>query len=145
MEIIIEMVRDAAERGGRDRFACSLPAWNLFRQLGETFGWQPQGTTYIPAAGSKQQLQRARHDYTPGVAEDSKCVESEDALAWAQALEKARKSSHLHVLISQTIADASAVAATGAEAEQTRARFEAVLDEFIQYAYSGAFSFHSRG
>jgi hypothetical protein len=143
METMIEMVRAAAERGGRNRYACSLSAWNLFRQLGETFGWQPQGTTYIPAAGSKQ-LQLARHDYTPGVAEDSKCVESEDALAWAQSLEKARSSSHLHVLISQTIADASAGAAPDAEAEQTRARLEATMDEFIEYAYSGAFSFHSR-
>ena len=143
METMIEMVRDAAERGGRDRYACSLTAWNLCRQLGETFGWQPQGTTYIPAAGSKQ-VQLARHDYTPGVAEDSKRVESEDALAWARALEKARSSSHLHVLISQTIADSSAGAAPEADAEQTRARFEAMLDEFIEYAYSGAFSFHSR-
>lgn len=137
------MVRAAAERGGRNRYACSLSAWNLFRQLGTTFGWQPQGTTYMPAAGSKQ-VQLARHDYTPGVAEDSKCVESEDAVAWAGALEKARSSSHLHVLISQTIADTSTGAASDAGAEQTRARLEATLDEFIEYAYSGAFSFHSR-
>lgn len=140
---MIEMVRDAVERGGRDRYACSLSAWNLFRQLGETFGWRPQGTTYIPAAGSKQQ-QLARHDYSPGVAEDSKRVESEDALAWARALEKARSSSHLHVLISQTIADSSAGAASAAETEQARTRLEATLDEFIEYTYSGAFSFHSR-
>lgn len=140
METMIEMVRDAVERGGRDRYACTVSAWNLFRQLGETFGWQPQGTTYIPSARIKQPL-LARHDYTPGVAEDSKCVESSDALAWARALEMARGSSHLQVLISQTLATAGAEA----ETDSTRARFEAMLDEFIQYAYSGAFSFHSRG
>jgi hypothetical protein len=137
---MIEMVRDAAERGGRDRYACSLSAWNLFRQLGETFGWQPQGTTYIPSAGTKQPL-TARHDYSPGVAEDRKCVESGDALAWARALEMARKSSHLQVLISQTLATGGAEADPG----NTVPRFEAMLDEFIQYAYSGAFAFHGRG
>lgn len=140
METMIEMVREAAERGGRDRYACSLSAWNLFRQLGETFGWQPQGTTYIPSAGSKQ-VQRALHDYSAGVAQDSKWVEAGDAIAWARALEKARDSSHLNSLISQTIVEPSAGAAAEVE---SRTRFVAVLDEFIQYAYSGAFSFHSR-
>lgn len=149
MEILVEMVRIAVEPGGRDRFSCSLSAWQLFRRLGETFGWQPLGTTYIPAAAkklspaeAKASLPPARHDYSPGVAQDSKHVDAIDALEWARALERARNSPHLHALIASWSPEFVAADATP---EIGQARVEALLDEFIQYAYGGEFAFFARG
>jgi hypothetical protein len=149
MEKLVEMMRITAEPGGRDRFSCSLSAWDLFRHLGQTFGWQPQGATYLPAAAkkpspaeAKASLPRARHDYVPGVAQDSKHVDSTDALEWARALERARSSPHLHALIASWSPEFGSAEATPPNGQ---VHVEALLDEFIQYAYGGEFAFFAQG
>lgn len=126
---VVEMFRDAAERHGRDRFSCSLPVWRFLRDLGVTFGWQPCGTTYSAVAKPEIDLP-ARHDYQPGDARDRKYVDADDAIAWANALEAAKRSSHSAAMID--------AAADGASME---APLRSLIDEFIAYAYGGAFAF----
>lgn len=129
MNAVVEMFRDAAERHGRDRFSCSLPVWRFLKDLAVTFGWQPRGTTYSTVANPAVDLP-ARHDYQPGDARDRKHVDAEDAIAWANALEAAKRSSHSTAMIQ--------AAADGALPE---APLHSLIDEFVAYAYGGAFAF----
>src|SRR5687768_16868869 len=92
---MIQMTRSARESKGRDLFACSNALWLLLQDLGETFGWQPQGTTYL-TSGKQVPVLPARHDYNPGGSLDGKQVENDDALAWARALEAAQQSAQFH-------------------------------------------------
>lgn len=131
---VVSMVRDSAELGGRDRFACSLPIWTLLLQLAESFGWKPSGTTYSSARPLLVES-AVRHNYQPGDAQDQKRVAAEDALAWAMALNEARHSPHLLGMLEST------AAATAAAAGAADAPFTVVLDEFIAYAFGGAFYF----
>jgi len=131
---VVQMVRDAAEAQGRDRYSCSLPVWEFLRELGHTFGWLPQGTTYTSASDREPQAS-ARHNYQPGDALDSKRVEAADALAWARALDAARHSPHFAGI---TDAGSGATAPSGME---SGASLRSLVDEFIQYAYGGAFTF----
>lgn len=133
MNGVVEMFRDAAERHGRDRFACSLPVWRFLKDLAVTFGWQPRGTTYAvvnPDAGIS-----ARHDYQPGDSRDRKYVEAIDAIAWANALKAARESSHSAAMIDAAL---SAMTVDGASMETP---LRSLIDEFVAYAYGGAFAF----
>jgi len=128
------MARDSAEPGGRDRFACSLPIWTLLLQVAESFGWKPSGTTYSSARPLLVES-AVRHNYQPGAAQDQKRVAADDALAWAMALNEARHSPHLLAMLE------SSAAATTALAGAAEAPFTVVLDEFIAYAFGGAFYF----
>jgi hypothetical protein len=123
------MFRDAAERHGRDRFSCSLPLWRFLKDLAVTFGWQPRGTTYATMANAGVDLP-ARHDYQPGDSRDRKYVDAEDAIAWANALEAAKHSAHSTAMIEAAAADAS-----------IEAPLHTLIDEFVAYAYGGAFAF----
>jgi hypothetical protein len=136
MGAIVEMSRDAAEPSGRNRFSCSLVAWEFLRELGETFGWRPQGTTYTASPAAKIEA-AARRNYEPGEALDQKRIEADDALAWASALEMARTSAHLPAILS-----ARAAAKSGVEASAET--LSNVLEEFTEYAYGGAFVFAIR-
>lgn len=129
MNGVVEMFRDAAERHGRDRFSCSLPVWRFLKDLGVTFGWQPRGATYAAVAKPDIDLP-ARHDYQPGDARDRKYVDADDAIAWANALEAAKRSSHSAAMI-----DAAA------QSTPLEAPLRSLIDEFIAYAYGGAFAF----
>lgn len=129
MNGVVEMFRDAAERHGRDRFSCSLPVWRFLKDLAVTFGWQPRGTTYSTQANPGIDLP-ARHDYQPGDSRDRKYVDAEDAIAWANALGVAKRSSHSTAMIE--------AAADGALME---APLHSLIDEFVAYAYGGAFAF----
>jgi hypothetical protein len=124
---VVEMFRDAAERHGRDRFSCSLPVWRFLQDLATTFGWQPRGTTYSTVANPAVDLP-ARHDYQPGDSRDRKHVDAEDAIAWANALQEACRSSHSMAMIE----------AAGAAME---APLHSLIQEFVAYAYGGAFAF----
>jgi len=130
----VEMFREAAERDGRDRFSCSLDVWELLAEIGRTFGWQPKGTTY--QASPRQKVDSpARRNYQPGDALDHKRVEAEDAIAWAHALEVARHSPHLAAMMS---ARSTALGTSdGAVVDPA----SPLLDEFIEFAYGGAFTF----
>jgi hypothetical protein len=134
MSAIVEMFREAASPKGRNRFACPLSTWELLRELGHAFGWQPRGTTYVLPAKSTVETP-ARRDYQPGTARDHKQVEAEDALAWARALEVAKASPHAAAMIearSAALADAGKVGGDP---------LPGVIDEFIAFAYGGAFEF----
>ncbi len=127
----VQMFRMAAEPQGRDRFSCPLPVWELLREIGETFGWQPMGTTYI--APPKRSVDTSvRHNYQPGDPLDQKCVEAEDALAWARALEVAKRSPHF-------VAMKSRFTTNGIDTIGELP--PGVLDEFIEFAYGGTFTF----
>jgi len=128
------MFRDAGVSGGRNRFSCSLPTWELLAQLGRTFGWHARGTTYVVPITSKATLPALRN-YQPGGSQDTKWVEAEDALGWARALELAKTSQHLPAMIE---ARAAALAKDGKLAGDS---LSGLLEEFIEFAYGGAFNF----
>ena len=134
MDGVVEMFRDAAERHGRDRFACSLPVWRFLKDLAVTFGWQPRGTTYALVVNPDVD-NPARHGYRPGDSRDRKYVEANDAIAWANALEAARNSSHSAAMIDAAL---STMTADGASMEMP---LRTLIDEFVAYAYGGAFAF----
>lgn len=134
MTAIVEMSRAATAPHGRNRFSCPLPVWDFFWELGLAFGWRPQGTTYVAPAKSPVESP-ARRDYQPGGSRDSKRVEAGDAMAWARALELAKASPHLAGMIE---ARSAALALNGSAGSDL---LPGVLDEFIQFAYGGAFAF----
>lgn len=134
MDGVVEMFRDAAERHGRDRFACSLPVWRFLKDLAVTFGWQPRGTTYAMVVNPEVDIP-ARHDYQPGDSRDRKYVDANDAIAWANALKAARDSSHSAAMIDAAL---SAMTVDGASMETP---LRSLVDEFAAYAYGGAFAF----
>ncbi len=131
------MVRDATEPGGRDRFSCTVAVWDLCLELGEGFGWQPQGTTYVQQAGTQRETS-TRHDYRPGSSRDYKRIEAADAIDWAAALDRANDSPHLAAML----AARPHLSAPGeSEPDTAAAHLRATVSEFIEYAYGGAFSF----
>jgi len=135
MSDVVEMYRDAVERGGRDRFSCSVPVWELLQEIGQTFGWQPAGATYVAPAQRKIDA-RALHDYRPGGALDQKRIERDDAVAWAGALERAKDSPHLTAMILRR-----AAAITAPEGRTGDPLLPGVMEEFVAFAYGGAFTF----
>jgi hypothetical protein len=134
MSIVVEMFREAAAPHGRNRFACPMQIWELLSELGQAFGWHPQGTTYVLPAKSTVEAP-ARRNYQPGSLRDHKQVGAEDAMAWARALEVARLSPHTAGMIA---ARSAALADAG---QAGGVPLPGVIDEFIQFAYGGAFEF----
>ena len=125
---IVQMFRDAAAPKGRDRFSCPVPIWEFLWELGRAFGWQPTGTTYVVPPGLKREAP-ARRNYQPGGSQDSKRLEEQDAIAWARALEAAKVSPHAEAMIQARATPGAGELLPG------------VLDEFIEFAYGGAFEF----
>lgn len=134
MTALVEMFRDAAAPGGRNRFSCPLQTWELLWELGRAFGWTPKGTTYVLPAKSTMGAP-ARRNYQPGSVHDHKHVEADDAMAWARALEVAKGSPHTAAMIE---ARSAALADAGNLGSQV---LPGVIDEFIAFAYAGAFEF----
>jgi hypothetical protein len=133
MPKVVRLYRDAAETHGRDLFACSPTEWQFLLELGRTFGWQAHGATYQLPSNSKLAA-AARRDYEPGAASDRKLVDAEDAIGWARALEEAQKSPHFGAMLEARLASLP-------NDESTAQSIADSLDEFIQYAYGGAFTF----
>jgi hypothetical protein len=131
---IVEMFRGAEAPKGRDRFSCPIPTWELLWELGQAFGWHPQGTTYVLPANSKAEAP-ARRNYQPGSMQDHKQVGAEDAMAWARALEVAQRSPHTAAMVA---ARAAALAGAGQVEGEL---LPGLIDEFIEFAYGGAFEF----
>jgi hypothetical protein len=131
---IIEMFRDASLPRGRNRFSCSLATWELLAELGRTFGWHPQGTTYVVPVTGRATVPALRN-YQPGGSQDTKLIEAEDAMGWARALELAKASPHVAAMIE---ARAVALAKSGKPAGDLP---PGLLEEFIEFAYGGAFKF----
>jgi hypothetical protein len=114
------------------RFFCRATVWQFLRDLGQTFGWQPKGTTYV--ASSKQSARPGtslRHNYQPGGVEDCKQIEDADAMEWASALGIAKHSSYLGGMIS---------AHAGLTDDGEKPVLE-IMEDFIMFARRGAFVF----
>jgi hypothetical protein len=131
---VVQMFREADAPKGRNRFSCPMPVWELLWELGQAFGWHPKGTTYVLPAKSRVEAP-ARRDYQPGSVQDHKQVEAADAIAWARALEVAKASPHAAAMI-----EARSAAFAGA-GKGTAEPLPGVIDEFIEFAYGGAFEF----
>jgi hypothetical protein len=131
MSSTVEMFRDAAERKGRDRFACSLPMWDLLQEIGAEFGWSPSGSSYVALPGTKH-VTHAGKDYQPGEIRDLKQVDEQDAIAWANALEAAILSPRLPEILMRRAPDAI-----------PRDALVSLIREFTEYCYGGAFVFSS--
>jgi hypothetical protein len=131
---MVEMFRAAQEAHGRDRFSCSAREWQLLLSIGESFGWQPRGTTYELPANSKLD-EPARRDYEPGDRSDKKLVSAEDARNWARALETARRSEQLATVIEKN------AKATSSNLDVGLAPLHTLLKEFGEYAFGGSFTF----
>ena len=130
----VVLFRASREEGGRDLFSCSALEWRLLHEIAITFGWNPLGTTYPLPARSKITV-LARHNYEAGTPSDIKHVDRSDAADWARALEAARRSDHLHAMLK---------ARSGTDAEDHSydpGALATLIDEFVQYAHGGAFSF----
>ena len=134
MSSTVQMFREAAAPKGRNRFSCPIPTWQLVWELGHAFGWHPKGTTYVLPAKSRMETP-ARRNYHPGTVPDHKQIEAEDAMAWARALEVARSSPHTAAMIAARAAALVCSAGGGAQL------LPGVIDEFIEFAYGGAFEF----
>lgn len=142
MSFTVNMMRDSAEAGGRDRFSCSSATWELLVEIAKTFGWKPRGATYLPARVADHSDTAARHDYQPGDRQDYKRVEADDAIAWAVALSEARRSPHLIAMVGARPGPAVLDdRASAGEMQSAHAPFAVIMDEFIEYAFGGAFSF----
>lgn len=137
MSEIVEMFRQAGAPKGRDRFSCPLQTWELLWELGHAFGWRPKGTTYVLPAKSPVEAP-ARRDYQPGSLRDHKQVDAEDATAWARALQVAKVSPHTAAMIE---ARSAALAGAGKPGSEL---LPGIIDEFIEFAYGGAFEFAIR-
>lgn len=128
-ETPVVTLRGTSQHASR-RFLCPPSVWQFLRDLGQTFGWHPKGTTYVtsspPTARSDTSL---RHDYKPGSADDCKLIEDDDAIEWAHALEVAKRSTYLGAMISAH----AGLTGDGAVLE--------IMDDFIRFAHRGAFAF----
>lgn len=115
------------------RLTCTLPDWNFVRDLGQTFGWRPAGTTYLPQRGQRLRPDPIKHDYQPGDRRDRKCVEAADAALWAAALDGARSSPFISDMLRT-----SARGQDGSDATSDHTlRF---LSQFIEFARLGSFT-----
>jgi hypothetical protein len=121
-----------ASRHDTRRFTCASCTWEFLRDLGQTFGWHPRGTTYVTTARQRTPpLASIRHDYQPGGEQDYKQIAAPDAMEWARALDVAKQSGHFDGMI-----DAHA----GLICSPRKALLN-TLDEFIDFASAGAFVF----
>jgi hypothetical protein len=131
---MIEMTRDAQEPRGRDRFSCSTAVWLLLQDLGQAFGWQPSGTTYLPPASLRISVP-ARRNYQPGDALDHKRLDAEDAVSWARALDLARQSSQFDTFLIERWAHHEP------HSDVTIQTLCSLVFEFTEFAYGGEFTF----
>src|SRR5688572_17795734 len=128
---MIVALRGSPQHEGR-RFVCPVSTWEFLRDLGQTFGWQPRGSTYVTSLRQSTQPPPAiRHNYQPGGMQDCKQIEMHDAVEWASALGLAKRSSYLRGMI-------RAHAALVHSGEQPLLD---LVDEFIDFARGGAFVF----
>lgn len=128
------MFREGAERSGRERFSCSLRAWDFINELGRTFGWRPKGTTYVEPPGRKGPTPAPRN-YQPGEAQDRKWIETRDVHGWAEALRVARGSQYFDAMIATHCGSQPG----SVESKPERLTFE--IDQFIEFCRGGAFEF----
>lgn len=133
------LVVELSRANGDDLFTCSLTDWNFIRDLAQTFGWHPTGTTYLPQQGQRARQNPIKHDYQPGDSQDSKRVEAEDSARWAAALDGARRSPFIAGMLRM---HAQLQEGNRAVDEQS---LRAQLQSFIEFARRGAFTIALKG
>jgi len=142
MTYTVNIVRVSGALNGGDRFACSSDAWELTMEIGRAFGWKPRGASYVRTKRVDLSTTVVLHDYRPGDSRDLKCVDTDDAKAWANALIAARRSPHLAAMVSGRAGNAVLELAAMANAgKSVDLPINEVLDEFIEFALGGAFLF----
>jgi len=124
--VVVELSRTS----GDEQFTCTLPDWHFILDLGQTFGWHPAGTTYLPQQGQRARHNPIKHDYRPGDSRDSKRVEADDSAQWAAALDGAERSPFLSGMLRK-----HAQLHTSAEHS-----LHSQLQTFIGFARRGAFT-----
>lgn len=133
--LIVELSRVS----GEDLFTCTLTDWNFIRDLGQTFGWHPAGTTYLPQQGQRARHNPIKHDYQPGDSQDSKRVEADDSAQWAAALDRAARSPFISAMLRK---HAQLQNRNDTDAEHS---LHSQLQTFIQFARRGAFTIALKG
>lgn len=124
-------LRGTSQRAPR-QFVCAASTWEFLRELGQTFGWHPRGTTYVTSTIPRTSpTAPIRHNYQPGGPQDCKRIEAEDAIEWAGSLRAAKHSAHFIGMIR---------AHAGLD-DSAQEPLLSIVDEFIQFAYEGAFVF----
>jgi hypothetical protein len=114
------------------RFVCPIDTWEFLRDLGQTFGWHPRGSTYVTSSRQRRPPPATiRHNYQPGGTQDCKQIEAEDAIEWASALGLAKRSCYFSGMIQ----------AHAALVRSTQAPLLQMVDDFIDFAHAGAFVF----
>jgi hypothetical protein len=114
------------------RFLCAASTWDFLRDLGQTFGWRPRGTTYVTSSRqTTRPSAHIRHNYQAGGEQDCKQISSDDAVEWANALGIAKDSSHFDGMMR---AHAGLI-------DSSMEPLLKVVDEFIAFAREGAFVF----
>lgn len=124
--VVVELSRAS----GDEQFTCSLPDWHFIVDLGQTFGWQPTGTTYLPQQGERARHNPIKHNYQPGDSQDSKRVEADDSAHWAAALDGANRSPFISGMLRKH-------AQLHMSAEHS---LHSQLKNFIEFARGGGFT-----
>lgn len=121
-----------SSQGASRQFVCAASTWEFLRDLGQTYGWHPRGTTYVTSTIPRTSpTAPIRHNYQPGGPQDCKRIEAEDAIEWAGSLRAAKHSGHF---IGMIRAHAGLV-------DSSEAPLLSIVDEFIRFAHEGAFVF----
>lgn len=128
--LLVELSRER----GDDQFTCTLPDWSFIRDLGQTFGWHPTGTTYLPQQGERARHNPIKHDYQPGDSQDRKRVETDDAARWAAALDAARRSTFISAILR------ARVQLQDANDPHSDHSLQTLLQRFIEFSRRGAFT-----
>lgn len=128
--LIVELSREPST----DQFTCSLPDWNFMRDLGQTFGWHPVGTTYLPQQGQRARHNPIKHDYQPGDTQDRKRIEAADSAQWVTALEVAKRSPFISGMLR------THVKLCGASGTHTEQSLHLHLQNFIEFARRSGFT-----
>jgi len=129
---LVSMSRDSRQQGGRDLFSCSLSGWRLLQELAIIGGWRPQGTTYFSRNEKVEAV--ALHDYEPGESADLKCIDREDAIAWATSLQIIKERPEF-------LTQVEPLAKGDLQDPEKRDALLTLIAEFAQYAYGGSFGF----
>ena len=139
---VVNMARPGTDLYGVGQLACSSDAWDLLLEIGKTFGWKALGASYVPTDVEMTLNGVTRHDYQPGDRQDSKLVNTADALAWATALSEAHASLHLAEMIGDSPPISTRHETDGAEDTRViNVSFATTMDEFMAFAYGGEFTF----
>lgn len=145
MAFIVEMARGRPYQPGHETWSCSGDVWDRLLALARQFGWNPQGTAPEAYSGlrAKDYLDHFKPDYRPQEWQHCKVVQSEDAAALADALDRASAALRRGE-VAMDHRPGAVLFRDGMTAEEL-ARANAgplsLIEPFARFARSGAFAF----